>query len=574
MASAGVTTASVRAEQAVIGAALQTDAALAVILQGGLTADDFSIGSHRAIFAAIVEVHARGERADVLTVVDQLEKADALLAAGGMAGVDAHTGSVPLLANAGRYARMVRESAHVQRFQAAAAICAAEPGDPEARARVVALAGDAPTFTASFVSLSTYLAKPRELDTPYVSSDATILLASGTNLGIAGPTGKGKSLAALRLCGLLADPDGGQWLGLDVRGGLRVVIVALEGSDQDTAQRIRSLVAERARPNITILDRWAPGDHNSSLLEATAAACKSHGADVALLDTLSAFSEGRHDTRYGLTEAAGADLDILRRLSQRDLALILPGHTRKADRNSKTLDEAEEIGGAIAKKFDAAITIRPDSEDGPRRQIRFAKVRTGPGLPSKIATFPTDQGAPPILELVGDLGGRPVTEGTDAEAMAAWIRSHAQPVTASVLRAKFDISETTLRDRRRRQLEDFHISRDRLPGTGNTQAYGTDEQWLTLLSTNRPADQPCGGTDVPAGQNPNAHQDFQPTAPADPPQPPGGAENPENTGEAPTNRPTVPYGDHPHAAGWTPTAASQEEEAAYERALLLHGNPN
>lgn len=188
----------------------------------------------------------------------------------------------------------------------------------------------------------------------------------------------------------------------------------LEGSDQDTADRVKALIPDDALDRILILDRWS-SDVGDGLLESTAGAIRSHRADVVLIDTLPALLEDRYDTRYGLPEAAGSDLERLRRQSRRDVALIGVMHTRKADRANKAVDEVEEIGGAIAKKADAAIVIRADGEDGPRRRVRFVKVRTGPKPPGKIATFPTDPAAPPILELIGDLGGRPVTAGTEAE---------------------------------------------------------------------------------------------------------------------------------------------------------------
>lgn len=109
----------------------------------------------------------------------------------------------------------------------------------------------------------------------------------------------------------------------------------------------------------------------------------------------------------------------------------------------------------------------------------FAKVRRGPQLRAKIATLPADGDAAPRLELVGDVG-RPEKPGTEDEAMANWIAEHDEPVAAAVLRARFDVSETTLRERRRAPLEQLGIRHARLPGRGNTYAYGTDEQWREL----------------------------------------------------------------------------------------------
>lgn len=159
-------------------------------------------------------------------------------------------------------------------------------------------------------------------------------------------------------------------------------------------------------------------------------------------------------------------------------------HTRKRDtRAAKALDELEEVAGTFAKKADAAIVVRRDGEDrGPRRRVVFAKCRRGPEPPDLIATFPSrDDDAPPRLSVVADLGGAAPKAGTEATAIAAWVREQPDVVSATALCARFDLSDSTLK-RRVPELEALGVKRARMPGGGNARAYGYEDQWAARLA--------------------------------------------------------------------------------------------
>jgi hypothetical protein len=83
--------------------------------------------------------------------------------------------------------------------------------------------------------------------------------------------------------------------------------------------------------------------------------------------------------------------------------------------------------------------------------------------------------------------GRPLKGGTEANKMADWILGQELPVTSSVICARFGISPETLKKRRRVELEALGIERHRLPRQGNTQGYGSQEQWrrIELVEGNR-----------------------------------------------------------------------------------------
>lgn len=105
---------SIEAEQSVLGALLQDNDAIDRL--GDLRSEHFYRGDHRTIFAAIVDMLAAGEPADVLTVSDKLRGRDV-----SVAYLHSLASEVPSSANAGRYAALVLERAQRRGLLAVAA---------------------------------------------------------------------------------------------------------------------------------------------------------------------------------------------------------------------------------------------------------------------------------------------------------------------------------------------------------------------------------------------------------------------------------------------------------------------
>lgn len=332
-----------------------------------------------------------------------------------------------------------------------------------------------------------FIAIPRPPVDPLVASrdGRTTFLAPETILIAAGPSGVGKSLiGGFDLGGRLAADESSEWLGLTVKGGQRVLVLPFEGSDEDTRERLDTLVPDSARDKrFIILDHWrgAPlpraGVAGEEIL---AGLIRDLEIDVLIIDTGAAFFGGAHDITKGIPEAAHESIVRVRASSGRRFACIVVVHTRKLDRRgSSKVDELEEISGTFARKADAAIVIRVDGDDAsPRRHIKFAKVRRGPKLRSLIATFPEDPDAPARVSVVVE-AGRPLLDGTEAEAIAAWIHSHPEPVAVAQIRVKFNLSDASIR-RRADALAHLGIEKHRVPGGGNGQAYGTQAQWRAV----------------------------------------------------------------------------------------------
>ena len=103
------------AEQSVLGAMLMSKDAIAdvvEVLRGG----DFYRPAHETLFDAVVDLYGRGEPVDPVTVADHLTKRGQLLKLGGAPYIHDLLSAVPLAANAGFYADIVRTKATLRRL--------------------------------------------------------------------------------------------------------------------------------------------------------------------------------------------------------------------------------------------------------------------------------------------------------------------------------------------------------------------------------------------------------------------------------------------------------------------------
>src|SRR3954464_11218388 len=111
---------SIEAEQAVLGAILQSDRThYAYIIEEGLREEDFYRERHRTIFAAIVGLFTASEPIDVLTVTEHLRAHGKLEDAGGQAEIDALTAAAPSVGALRHYGHIVKERALLRRLLSA-----------------------------------------------------------------------------------------------------------------------------------------------------------------------------------------------------------------------------------------------------------------------------------------------------------------------------------------------------------------------------------------------------------------------------------------------------------------------
>ncbi|HEX3004104.1 MAG TPA: replicative DNA helicase [Angustibacter sp.] len=105
----------VAAEQSVLGGMMLSKDAIADVVEV-VRGNDFYRPAHELIYDAILDLYGRGEPADAVTVSDELTKRGDLGRVGGAPYLHTLISSVPTAANAGYYARIVRERAVLRRL--------------------------------------------------------------------------------------------------------------------------------------------------------------------------------------------------------------------------------------------------------------------------------------------------------------------------------------------------------------------------------------------------------------------------------------------------------------------------
>src|SRR5689334_5079806 len=103
------------AEQCVLGGMLMSKDAISDVMEV-INPHDHYRPAHQLVHEAILELYGRGEPADPVTVSDLLAKRGELARVGGGAYLHTLLASVPTAANAGYYARIVRERAILRRL--------------------------------------------------------------------------------------------------------------------------------------------------------------------------------------------------------------------------------------------------------------------------------------------------------------------------------------------------------------------------------------------------------------------------------------------------------------------------
>jgi replicative DNA helicase len=98
------------AEESVLGAMMLSPGAIGAVSET-LSATDFYRESHAKIYRAALALYGRGEPVDAITLVDELERKGELEDIGGRVRIHELAALVPAAANAGHYARIVREMA-------------------------------------------------------------------------------------------------------------------------------------------------------------------------------------------------------------------------------------------------------------------------------------------------------------------------------------------------------------------------------------------------------------------------------------------------------------------------------
>ena len=247
------------AEQSVLGGMLLSKDAIADVIE--IIRDrDFYRPAHELIYDAIIDLYGRGEPADAVTVSAELSKRGDISRAGGAPYLHTLISSVPTAANAGYYAKIVREHAIMRRLVEAGTkivqygyTTEGEVDDMVDLAQAEVYAVTERRSSEDYVQLSTLL--PQALDE---------IEAISKGIGVEGVKTGFKDLDALthgfhpgNMIILAARPAMGKsTLGLDIarhasiHDGLTSVIFSLEMSKSEITMRMLSAEARVGLNNI------------------------------------------------------------------------------------------------------------------------------------------------------------------------------------------------------------------------------------------------------------------------------------------------------------------------------------
>ncbi|MGI9196074.1 MAG: replicative DNA helicase [Candidatus Nanopelagicales bacterium] len=105
----------VAAEQSVLGAMMLSKDAIADVVED-LREGDFYRPAHATIYSAVLDIYGRGDPADAVTVAAELTRTGEISRIGGASYLHTLVSLVPTAANAGYYARIVKERAILRRL--------------------------------------------------------------------------------------------------------------------------------------------------------------------------------------------------------------------------------------------------------------------------------------------------------------------------------------------------------------------------------------------------------------------------------------------------------------------------
>jgi replicative DNA helicase len=106
---------NIEAEESVLGSMLLSRDAIAEVLEL-LHEDDFYRPAHRTVFRSVLDLYSHGQAVDPVTIAEDLRRSGELADIGGAPFLHTLVSSVPTAANAGYYARILKEAGILRRL--------------------------------------------------------------------------------------------------------------------------------------------------------------------------------------------------------------------------------------------------------------------------------------------------------------------------------------------------------------------------------------------------------------------------------------------------------------------------
>lgn len=405
------------AEQGVLGGMLLSKDAISDVVEI-LRERDFYRPAHELIYDAIIDLYGRGEPADPVTVSAELTKRGDIARAGGAPYLHTLISSVPTAANAGYYARIVRDCAILRRLVEAGTKIAQLGYSVEGEVDDVVDQAESEIYAVTdrrsaedFVQLNTLL--PAALD--QIEKMSKGLVSEGVKTGFKDLDVLTNGLHPGNMIVIAARPAVGKsTLGLDIaryatiHDGAPSVIFSLEMSRSEITMRMLSAEARVALNNIrsgTLSDEeWArlarrmgeiseaplfiDDSPNLSMMEIRAKARRlkqKHGLKLIIIDYLQLMTSGKKvENRQQEVSEFSRQLKLLAKELNVPVVAISQLNRSPEQRSDKKpmLSDLRE-SGSIEQDADVVILLhRDDLYDNQNRSgeadFIIAKHRNGP----------------------------------------------------------------------------------------------------------------------------------------------------------------------------------------------------
>jgi replicative DNA helicase len=408
------------AERAVLGAVLLDPGAMLHIIEK-LRQDEFYLESHRIVYEACLELHEKGDAADLVTVRNHLTEQGRLEQVGGASYLSGLVDELPDVANVIHYAEIVHDKSVKRQLMAAAqkilSTCSLDHG--EAREAVESAQKD--VFRIAEDTLSGGLVHIRSLtDSELANIDASRenhSTLTGLDTGYIRLNEMTSGLQSKDLVILAARPSMGKTsLGVNIcahaaiRGGKKVAVFSLEMAAEQLVRRLLSSEArvdqkrisggylsksdwpklELAAKSLRDVNLWIDDTPGITPLELSAKARRlkqERGLDLVMVDYMQLMSGGaRFNSRNEEVSAISRSLKAVAKELDVPM-LVLSQLSRQPERRGgdhrPQLSDLRE-SGSIEQDADVVMFImRPsvydrEAEDPRRAELIIAKQRNGP----------------------------------------------------------------------------------------------------------------------------------------------------------------------------------------------------
>jgi hypothetical protein len=345
------------AEQSILGAILLDNSCYAQAASL-LRADDFSLDSHRRVYAHMCTLGESGRPIDFVTLTEELTRNKELEAVGGIAYITSLTDGLPRAQNIESYIRIVRDKAG-KRYaarEAEAIMHAAMDGIglSDLAARCAEMGQHVARYeTASGVDLSRIpdpLELPREPEAWIVPG---LVLKAGITV-LAGEPGAGKTWLALLLARAVG--FGGDYLDRKCQRA-KVVILDFENPRSIIQERWNTIFHGPVKGHVTLWAAWSglgevPKVGDPRLTEVA------QPNRLVIVDTLS----GAHSAKDENSAAEMAPvLAFFRTMANQGAAILLLHHRGKNEltkyRGSSAIAAGVDIAAALSKSEDGPLTL-------------------------------------------------------------------------------------------------------------------------------------------------------------------------------------------------------------------------